>query len=323
MRTEPMRRITCSTAVCVTLAAVLLSGCAGEDGQTGQAGSSASASPLPTIDAAADAAALATVEQTAEPGSAPVLGFTPPISVTGPVARVMQPGVGEVIEVNRAVVADVVTVNGTDGSEEGNTYDGSPQILMTDEANMPGALLDAVIGAQVGARILLAAPVADDRTTLWAFEIESVLAVPVQAEGTEARLQPGLPLVDHADSATTDVRMPVIVPADGPPPEELVVQPLLVGTGPQVTADSSLVVQVVGALWDGTQFQNSWEEGAGKPIVLSGAIEGWREGLLGQPIGSRVMLVVPPELAWGDEGRGDLIPAGSTLVYVIDILAGI
>ncbi|SDU12861.1 FKBP-type peptidyl-prolyl cis-trans isomerase [Jiangella alkaliphila] len=315
-----MRRTTRFTAVCVTLTAVLLTGCGGEDGA---AGSSPAASALPSIDAAADTAALATVEQTAEPGTAPVLGFTAPLRVTGPVARVMQPGAGEVIEVNRAVVADVVTVNGSDGTEEGNTYDGSPQILMTDEANMPGALLDVLVGAQVGARLLLASPVAEDETTLWAFEIESVLDVPVQAEGTEARLQPGLPVVDHADSATTDVRMPVIVPADGPPPEELVVQPLLIGAGQPVTADSSLVVQVAGSLWDGTQFQNTWEEGAGKPIVLSGAIEGWRQGLLGQTIGSRVMLVVPPELAWGDDGRGDLIPAGSTLVYVIDILAGI
>lgn len=318
-----MRRITCSTAVCVTLAAVLLTGCAGEDGPADQDGSSALPSALPPIDAAADAAALATVEQTAQPGTAPVLDFTPPISVTGPVARVMQPGAGEVIEVNRAVVADVVTINGSDGSEAGNTYDGAPQILMTDEANMPAALLDALIGAQVGARVLLASPVADEQTTLWAFEIESVLDIPVQAEGTEAKLQPGVPLVDHADSASTDVRMPVIVPADGPPPAELVVQPLLIGAGQQVTADSSLVVQVTGALWDGTQFQNTWEEGAGKAIVLSGAIEGWRQGLVGQPIGSRVMLVVPPDLAYGEEGRGDLIPAGSTLVYVIDILAGI
>ncbi|MBB5787880.1 FKBP-type peptidyl-prolyl cis-trans isomerase [Jiangella mangrovi] len=315
-----MRRTTLFTAACVTLAGVLLTGCSGEDGG---GDSSAVPSALPSIDAEADAAALATVTQTAQPGTAPVVDFTPPLSVTGPVARVVQPGAGAVIEVNRAVVADVVTVDGSDGTEEGNTYDAAPQILMTDEANMPAALLDVLVGAQVGARVLLAAPVAEDRTTLWAFEIESVLDVPAQAEGTEARLQPGLPLVDHADSGTTDVQMPVIVPSDGPPPEELVVQPLLVGAGAPVTADSSLVVQVTGALWDGTQFQNTWEEGAGKPIVLSGAIEGWRQGLVGQTIGSRVMLVVPPELAYGDEGRGDLIPAGSTLVYVIDILAGI
>ncbi|WP_199701494.1 FKBP-type peptidyl-prolyl cis-trans isomerase [Jiangella rhizosphaerae] len=317
-----MRRITCLTA-CVALAGVLLAGCAGDEGEEGADDSAAVPSALPSIDTAADTAALATVTQTAEPGAAPVLAFTPPLSVTGPVARVMQPGAGEVIEVNRAVVADVVTVNGSDGTEEGSTYEGAPQILMTDEANMPAALLDVLVGAQVGARVLLAAPVAEDETTLWAFEIESMLDVPVQAEGTEARLRPGLPLVDHADSATTDARMPVIVPTDGPPPEELVVQPLLIGAGQPVTADSSLVVQVVGALWDGTQFQNTWEEGAGKSIVLSGAIEGWRQGLVGQTIGSRVMLVVPPDLAWGDEGRGDLIPAGSTLVYVIDILAGI
>jgi peptidylprolyl isomerase len=263
------------------------------------------------------------VTLTAEPGKAPVWDFAAPISVTGPIARVMQPGTGEVIDLNRGLVADVVTVNGSDGNEEGNTYEGSPQILMTDESNMPLALLEAVVGAQAGARILFAAPVAENKTTLWAFEIGSVLDVPAEAEGTPVKSAPGLPLVSLTDSATTDARMPTIVPAEGLAPTELVVQPLVIGAGEKVTADSSLVIQVTGALWDGTQVQNSWENGAGLPVVLSGTIQGWREGLVGQPIGSRVMLVVPPALAWDGKGRGELIPAGSTLVYVIDILAGI
>jgi len=316
-----MRRITYFTVACMTLTGLLLTGCTGEDGQDASS-PSPSVSPLPSIDAAADAAAMAKVRLTAEPGKAPVLDFPPPISVTWPVARVIQQGAGDVIDMNSALVANVVTINGSDGNEEGSTYDGSPQILMTDEANMPTALLEVIVGAQVGARILLAAPVTDDKTMLWAFEVESVLDLPVQAEGTEVEPEPGLPPVGYADSATTDARMPMIMPSEGLPPDELVIYPLIIGDGQRVTAESSLVVQVTGSLWDGTQFQNSWEDGAGLPIVLSGTIRGWREGLLGQTIGSRVMLVVPPEAAWGNEGRGDLIPAGSTLVYVIDILAG-
>lgn len=313
-----MHRLISSIAASATLAVLLLSGCVG-----GESRDVPSASPLPSVDAAADAAALARVNQTAEPGERPVLDFTPPISVTGPVARVTEPGTGETIGVSSPVVVGVVTINGADGDEEGNTYDGSPQILMTDEVNMPLALLEVVVGAQVGARILFAAPAAGGGSTLWSFELQSIMELPAQAEGAEVSPEPGLPLVGYADSGTVDANMPMIAPAHGTPPEELVVQPLIVGGGPKVTADSSLVIQVVAALWDGTQVQNTWETGAGIPIVLAGTIRGWREGLFGQTIGSQVMLVVPPEFAWGDRGRGDLIPGNSTLVYVIDILAGV
>ncbi|MFJ2034250.1 FKBP-type peptidyl-prolyl cis-trans isomerase [Streptosporangium sp. NPDC087985] len=320
-----MRRPTFRTVVGLTLGGLLLSGCTGAVEASGIPSTTApSVLALPRVDAVADAAALDTVSLTAEPGKPPVLDFAPPVSVTGPIARVVAPGSGETIDVNQAVVANVVTIDGGDGTEQGSTYDGAPQILMTTEASMPLALLEQLVGAQTGVRVLLAGPVGEGRTTLWVFEVTSVLDVLAQAEGTEVKdLAPGLPPIGYADSPTTEAVMPMLVPAEGPPPEDLVVQPLIVGTGPEVSADSSLVLQVVGSLWDGTQFQNSWEDGAGLPVVLAGTIRGWREGLVGQPIGSRVMLVVPPDLAWGDKGRGELIPGGSTLVYVIDILAGI
>lgn len=49
-------------------------------------------------------------------------------------------------------------------------------------------------------------------------------------------------------------------------------------------------------------------------------IDGWVQGLVGQPAGSQVLLIIPPELAYGDADQGT-IPPGSTLVFVIDILA--
>lgn len=54
--------------------------------------------------------------------------------------------------------------------------------------------------------------------------------------------------------------------------------------------------------------------------MQGGVIEGWLEGLKGQKVGSEVLLVVPPSLGYGDQAQGE-IPANSTLVFVVDILA--
>jgi len=56
-------------------------------------------------------------------------------------------------------------------------------------------------------------------------------------------------------------------------------------------------------------------------VGQAGVIAGWNEGLVGQKVGSQVMLVVPPDKGYGEEGSGDTIPGGSTLVFVVDILA--
>ena len=53
---------------------------------------------------------------------------------------------------------------------------------------------------------------------------------------------------------------------------------------------------------------------------LSGVIPGWTQGLAGQTVGSQVLLVIPPDLGYGDQASGS-IPANSTLVFVVDILA--
>ena len=112
----------------------------------------------------------------------------------------------------------------------------------------------------------------------------------------------------------------VIVP-DAPAPDDLVVQTLIKGEGAELTIDDTPLVQYTGVLWDDkTVFDSSWENGSPVPFTLDGGvIEGFTEGLVGQTVGSQVMIVIPPELAYGDEGQG-AVPAGATLVFVVDIL---
>ena len=80
-------------------------------------------------------------------------------------------------------------------------------------------------------------------------------------------------------------------------------------------------MQYSGWLFDGTPFDSSWVNGAPftTQIGTGSVIQGWDQGIIGQTVGSQVLLVIPPDLAYGDTERGT-IPASSTLIFVVDIL---
>jgi peptidylprolyl isomerase len=139
-----------------------------------------------------------------------------------------------------------------------------------------------------------------------------------RASGEPVPSVEGLPTVTlGADGA------PTMTPAAGDPPTELVVQPLIAGSGEAVPEGAAVSVQYAGWLWDGTEFDSSWGRG-GVPLDARLApgelIEGWVQGLVGQNVGSQVMLIIPPELGYGDTDMGS-IPPNSTLVFVVDILS--
>ena len=80
------------------------------------------------------------------------------------------------------------------------------------------------------------------------------------------------------------------------------------------------------AIWSsGTVFDSSCQRGARVHDFAIGAgqvIPGWDEGLVGQTVGSRVLLVIPPDKGYGSTGSSDgSITGTDTLVFVVDILA--
>jgi FKBP-type peptidyl-prolyl cis-trans isomerase len=104
-------------------------------------------------------------------------------------------------------------------------------------------------------------------------------------------------------------------------PDGLVVQVLEPGDGAPVVEGQSITVHSSGWLWNGTEFDSSW--GRGEPIsfvIARGSlIAGWVDGIVGQPVGSKLLLVVPPEYGYGERSMGP-IPGGSTLVFAVDVL---
>ena len=102
--------------------------------------------------------------------------------------------------------------------------------------------------------------------------------------------------------------------------DSLISQDLIKGKGAVVKDTQSVVAHYTGWLLDGTQFDSSWDRGQSSAFSLDSVIKGWKQGLAGHTVGSQVLLVVPPSLGYGNKDQ-EKIPANSTLVFVIDILA--
>ena len=94
------------------------------------------------------------------------------------------------------------------------------------------------------------------------------------------------------------------------------------GEGPEIITHSKIKVHYKGMLEDGTKFDSSYDRGEPLKfqIGLRKVIEGWEIGLMGMKIGGRRTLIIPPELAYGERGAGDLIPPNATLIFDVEII---
>jgi peptidylprolyl isomerase len=109
---------------------------------------------------------------------------------------------------------------------------------------------------------------------------------------------------------------------DGPPPNDLVVDDLTVGDGPQAQSGHRATVHYVGISQStGVEFDASWNRGEPFEFALGRGevIEGWDRGVLGMKVGGRRRIVIPPHLGYGDRGAGRVIKPGETLVFVVDL----
>jgi FKBP-type peptidyl-prolyl cis-trans isomerase len=200
---------------------------------------------------------------------------------------------------------------------------------------LPG-LETALIGQKMGSRVLAVIPpkqgfgksgnpqagVKGSDTLVFVVDMLKDFKANASATGTtESSGGKGLPTVTAAAGAAPTIKMP-----SGKPPATLVTKTLVKGTGPVVTKGQLLVVQYVGAIWNtGKVFDASWNRHQPFGFTIganpSQVIAGWDKGLVGQTVGSRVMLVIPPADGYGKAGSPQAgIKGTDTLVFVVDIL---
>ncbi|HOK09140.1 MAG TPA: FKBP-type peptidyl-prolyl cis-trans isomerase [Candidatus Hydrogenedens sp.] len=91
------------------------------------------------------------------------------------------------------------------------------------------------------------------------------------------------------------------------------------GTGPKPKETDTVTVHYKGTLMDGTQFDSSYDRGEPATFPLNRVIKGWVEALQLMPVGSKWMLYIPPNLAYGKDGN-QRIPPNALLQFEVELL---
>jgi FKBP-type peptidyl-prolyl cis-trans isomerase len=244
-------------------------------------------------------------------------------------------GTGATLTKSDALAANFVLYfwDGTSSSLKANTFTSNPTVI--GGTMLPG-LESALIGKQVGSRILAVIPPADGYgttgdsqlgitgTTTLVFVIDVVKSYSDTASAsgtTESNGGGTLPTVSAKTGSAPTVTIPV-----SKPPTALVAKTLIKGAGPKVAKGQYVVAQYTGYIWRTKKvFDSSWSSDSPFGFVMDASpeqvIPGWDSGLAGQTVGSRVMLVIPPNEGYGSTGASQVgITGTDTLVFVVDII---
>jgi peptidylprolyl isomerase len=315
-----LRKSATITAVVLT-ASLALTGCAADAdaGAAGNDGSTSAQTQTPSGEASALDAVRVLNSDSLE--TRPIVSFETPFEVEESGMRVISEGDGDELVEGMEVSFHAVSYLAHDGTEFFSTYDDMGEQRFTLGSASYSMLNEPLIGARVGAQVLLANPtqleleegVVTDVTILTLFTVISARHLPTRAWGAPQTPAEGLPVVTLAEDGMPSIE----IPEGFEPTADLVVDILSVGDGEPVPAGSRITIQYTGWTLDGNQFDSSWPTPVTFP--LNGLIQGWQEGLADIPVGSQVLLVIPPELGYGDRAAG-AIPPNSTLVFVVDIL---
>jgi peptidylprolyl isomerase len=95
------------------------------------------------------------------------------------------------------------------------------------------------------------------------------------------------------------------------------------GTGETPQTGDVVAVHYTGTLEDGTKFDSSYDRGEPIkfPLGRGHIIPGWDEGIALLTVGSKAKLIIPPELAYGEQGAGSVIPPNATLIFEVELLS--
>jgi FKBP-type peptidyl-prolyl cis-trans isomerase len=100
------------------------------------------------------------------------------------------------------------------------------------------------------------------------------------------------------------------------------IKDIVVGPGADVSPNKSIGVRYRGWLPDGSEFDNNYSAAAPYSLVLAQAsvIAGWKQGIPGMKVGGKRLLVIPPSLGYGSQGRGPIPPNG-VMVFQVEVVS--
>lgn len=323
-RTLPIALSTTLTAV---LAAATLTACS-------------TASPASACEATPSGAASGSVKVTGAFDDAITVDTTYPLDVTTTERSVVIQGTGDPLENGSTAEIRYTIYNGATGEiiEDSRDLSVDPIPFVYEAGTSVPGLESVLHCATTGSRIVGIIPAAEGfgeagipdigleagQSLLFVADIVSVEPTP---EPTEAATTPQAAAELPATSVwTTDIPVvdltadpPTVTIPDTAPPAELVITVLEEGDGEVVPNPATVTLDYLGISWDTKEvFDSSYSRGAPATFSTSGVIKGFAAGIVGQKVGSTVLVSIPPTYAYGtDPAAHDL--GGQTLVFLIHI----
>jgi peptidylprolyl isomerase len=315
-----MRRLFAALLAVPLAATAALAGCSSSSSSQAQAGSNES------------------VRVSGAEGKAPTVHIPASKADTALVTKTLVHGRGAKLAPGDSYLAnfDVFVWRGKTNKLLFSSFTSTPEVLPV-TMGLTG-LQKALTGERVGSRVLAVLPpkygygtqgnsqigVQPNDTLVWVVDLLHAFPPNASASGKHVSVGGGkLPTVSVSAGGAPEISVPKTAP-----PSKLVVKTLIKGSGAPVKAKQSIVVRYVGSIWrNGKVFNSNWPSTAQPTIppnvfTLGRLIPAWNTGLVGIPVGSRVMLVVPPSQGYGSKGNPQAgIKGSDTLVFVLDILS--
>lgn len=282
-----------------------------------------------------DSTELTGVTVTGDLGEQPTVKTTDEFATDSMTSAEVLSGDGEQVAEDSVVEAKIGIF-----TRDGDLVQGNYDLEATeriDIAERKAPWVAELVGASIGSRVAVAVPVTDvlgpegapqaglDPADPMLFMVDLLRAAELPLEAPEGEAVE--PPADAPKVVGDEQEITALDFGDAPttPPTDLTAIPLIEGEGPALEEGQEITVNYIASVWGkgDEPFDNSFERGepATFPLTSPSLIEGWVKGLVGVNVGSRVMLIIPPELGYGAEGGGPGIPGNATLVFVIDVLA--
>lgn len=274
--------------------------------------------------------AVDSVDVTGDFGRQPTVSFESPLSVDATERAVAIQGDGDLVELGGTLSLNVAVYDGSTGEVATSTgfQEAGALLAIADPDQVLPGIASTVLCSTVGSRVVgVVAPedafgangyadlgIGPDTTLVLVIDIVDVVGE--QAEGEPRDLPADFPALglEFADDGRPTVTIP-----GGEPPSDLRIGVLIEGDGPVVGPDDKVTLQYQGVNWTtGEVFDETWGDA---PRSFTSVIPGFRKAFVGQPVGSRIVVVIPPAEGYGAAGNSGAGIAGTdTIVFVLDIL---
>jgi peptidylprolyl isomerase len=281
------------------------------------------------------------VEVSGKFGSAPTVKIDDPLTTKTTQRSVVIDGDGTVAEAGFDITTEFTVYNGTTGeSIDATDYADAPVEWTLDESLIAGftkTLQCSAAGSRVVGVIAPEDGIAAESLEGLGLGAEDSLVVVADLLTAEkpAEVAPTLPKADGEDQprpegfpdikvsiADDEAGTPTLTLPGGDAPTELQLAVLKKGDGEEVGTGADVIVNYTGMNWATSEvFDSSWDRGQPAPFNTAQVIPGFTQALEGQTVGSQILVVIPPALAYGTTAEGSTNElADQTLVFIIDIV---